>query len=129
MLNKLLSLPALFALIFAASVAHAQQPAPAAADADVPQSAAEVNTDMKEKFVAAYEDIMLIQMDYAEQLQAVTDEDQANVLQQEAQREMQDAVTANEITIQQYNTIIQLAAADEALMEELESAIAEAMGS
>ncbi|HDZ09321.1 DUF4168 domain-containing protein [Pseudohongiella sp.] len=129
MLKKLLSLPALFALIFAASVAHAQQPAPAAADADVPQSAADINADMKQKFVAAYGDIMTIQMDYAERLQTVTDQEQATMLQQEAQREMQDAVTANAISIQQYNQIIQLAAADEDLMAELESAIAEEMES
>lgn len=129
MLKKLLSLPALFALIFAAGVAHAQPPAPAAPDADVPQSAADINADMKEKFVGAYGDIMSIQMRYAEQLQAVTDEQEANALQQQAQVEMQEAVTANDISIQEYNQIIQLASTDEALMAELEAAIEEEMES
>lgn len=129
MLKKLLSLPALFALIFAASVAHAQQAAPAAPDADVPQSAADINAEMKDKFVGAYGDIMSIQMRYAEQLQSVTDENEANSLQQQAQVEMQEAVTANDITIQQYNQIIQLASADEELMAELEAAIEEEMES
>ncbi len=132
MLRKLLNLPALFALIFAASVAHAQESAPAAQNAqtaDVPQSAADIDADMKEKFVDAYGDIMAIQMDYAERLQTVTDEEQASMLQQEAQREMQEAVESNEITIQQYNQIIQLASADEELMAELETAIEEDMES
>ena len=126
MLKKLLSLPALFALIFAASVAHAQQAAPAAPDADVPQSAADIDNEMKENFVEAYGDIMSIQMRYAEQLQSVTDENEANALQQQAQVEMQEAVTSNDITIQEYNQIIQLASADEELMSELEAAIEEA---
>lgn len=129
MLKKLLSLPALFALIFAASVAHAQQTAPAAPDADVPQSADDIDSELKEKFVGAYGDIMSIQMRYAEQLQSVTDEQEANSLQQQAQVEMQEAVTENDITIQEYNQIIQLASSDEELMAELESAIEEETGS
>lgn len=131
MLKKLLSLPALFALVFAAGVAHAQPPAPApaATAAEVPQTAADIDTEMKEKFVEAYGDIMSIQMRYAELLQTVTDENEANSLQQQAQAEMQTAVTANDISIQQYNQIIQLAAADEELMAELETAIEEQMGS
>lgn len=127
MLRKLLSIPAIFALILTAGVAHAQ---PATAeDAHIPQSAADIDMAMKDKFVSAYGDIMAIQMDYAERLQAVTDQEQASMLQQEAQREMQAAVEANDITIQQYNQIIQLAAADEELMADLETAIAEEMES
>lgn len=129
MLKKLLSLPALFALVFAAGVAHAQPPAPAPADPEVPQTAADIDTEMKAKFVEAYSDIMSIQMRYAELLQTVTDENEANSLQQQAQAEMQSAVTANDISIQQYNQIIQLAAANEELMAELEAAIEEQMGS
>lgn len=127
MLRKLLSIPAIFALILTAGVAHGQ---PATAeDAHIPQSAADIDMAMKDKFVSAYGDIMAIQMDYAERLQAVTDQEQASMLQQEAQREMQAAVEANDITIQQYNQIIQLAAADEELMADLETAIAEEMES
>ncbi|OFE12915.1 hypothetical protein PHACT_06970 [Pseudohongiella acticola] len=129
MIKKLLGLHALFALIFTASVAHAQQAAPTEPAADVPQSAADIDADLKAKFVDAYGDIMSIQMRYAEQLQAVTDENQASTLQQQAQAEMQEAVTDNDISIQQYNQIIQLAAADEELMAELETAIAEEMES
>ena len=128
MIRKLFSIAAIFALILTASAAHAQQPAPAAAP-DVPQNAAEIDSAMKDKFVSAYGDIMSIQMDYAERLQTVTDQDQASVLQPEAQREMQAAVESNDITIQQYNQIIQLASADEELMAELESAIAAEMES
>ncbi|MBC52262.1 MAG: hypothetical protein CMQ34_00340 [Gammaproteobacteria bacterium] len=127
MFKKLLSIPAIFALILGAGVVHAQ---PATSeDAHIPQSAADIDMAMKDKFVSAYGDIMEIQMDYAERLQTVTDQEQASMLQQEAQREMQEAVASNDITIQQYNQIIQLAAADEELMAELETAIAEEMES
>lgn len=131
MLKKLLSLPALFAIVFAAGVAHAQPPAPAPAESaeNVPQSTEDIDANMKEKFVETYGDIMTIQMRYAELLQTVTDENEANTLQQQAQVEMQEAVTANDMSIQQYNQIIQLAAADEELMAELEAAIAEEMES
>lgn len=122
MLKKLLNLPALFALVFAASVATAQ-------DAEVPQTAADIDDATKEKFVETYTDIMAIQVKYAEQLQSVTDEAEANTMQQQAQVEMQEAVTQNDMSIQEYNQIIQLAAADEELMAELEEAIAQNSGS
>lgn len=122
MLKKLLNLPALFALVFAASVATAQ-------DAEVPQTSADIDDATKEKFVETYTDIMAIQVRYAEQLQSVTDEAEANTMQQQAQVEMQEAVTQNDMSIQEYNQIIQLAAADEELMAELEEAIAQNSGS
>lgn len=116
MFKKLLSLPALFALLFVMSVAHAQT-------ADVPVPAVELDDETKENFVSAYTDIMEIQLRYAQQLQVVTDEAEASVLQQAAQNEMQEAVVSNDLTVAEYNQVIQLASADPQLMAELEAAI------
>jgi hypothetical protein len=116
MFKKLLSLPALFALLFTVSVANAQT-------ADTPVPAMELDEETKENFVSAYGDIMEIQMRYAQQLQAVTDEVEANVLQQAAQSEMQEAVISNDLTVEEYNQVIQLASVDPELMAELEAAI------
>lgn len=114
--KKLLSLPALFALLFTISVAHAQT-------TDVPVPAMELDEETKENFISAYSDIMEIQLRYAQQLQAVTDETEANVLQQAAQNEMQEAVVSNDLTVAEYNQVIQLASVDPELMAELEAAI------
>ncbi|HBN13824.1 DUF4168 domain-containing protein [Pseudohongiella sp. SYSU M77423] len=120
MLKKLIFLPLTCALAFLAAPVHAQ-PAPQAAPQGAPQM--ELTAELKDNFVAAYTDIMEIQMRYAQQLQSVTDEAEANTLQQAAQGEMQQAVEANDLSIQQYNQIIQMASADPALLQELETAI------
>jgi len=116
MLRKSLSIPAFFALFLLAGLAHAQT-------GDAPVPVMEIDAETKENFVAAYSDIMEIQLRYAQQLQAVTDESEANVLQQAAQTEMQEAVTSNDLTVEEYNQVIQLASADPELMSELEAAI------
>src|SRR5690554_4791409 len=117
MIKKILTLPSLLALLFAGSLALAQapqQPAPEAADLD---------QDTKEKFVSAYSEIMEIQMRYADEMRGATAEEEAAALQQAAQGEMQEAVASNDLTIQEYNLVIELAATDPQLLEELEAAI------
>lgn len=120
MFKKLITIPALFALSLFFGTLHAQ-PAPAQAPDTPPQI--EMDATMKSNFVAAYVDILEIQMRYAEQLQSVTDEAEANGLQQAAQGEMQEAVESNDLTVQEYNLVIQTASSDPDLMAELEAAI------
>jgi hypothetical protein len=118
MLKKMTALTALFIMaLFSGSLQAQQAPAPQAA----PQI--ELTSELKSNFVSAYTDIMEIQMRYAQQLQSVTDEAEANGLQQAAQLEMQEAVEDNDLSIQEYNQIIQMASADPELLEELEAAI------
>jgi len=121
-MKKLLTISALFsAALMAGSISAQQQPAPAPPAVEP----MEITPELKEKFIGAYADIMEIQVDYTEQLEAVTEEAEANALQQEAQMEMQEAVVDNELTIQQYNQIIQMAANDPELQQELQAAIEE----
>lgn len=121
-MKKLLTISALFsAALMAGSISAQQQPAPAPPAVEP----MEITPELKEKFIGAYADILEIQVDYTEQLEAVTEEAEANALQQEAQMEMQEAVVDNELTIQQYNQIIQMAANDPELQQELQAAIQE----
>ncbi|MEX1198187.1 MAG: DUF4168 domain-containing protein [Pseudohongiellaceae bacterium] len=120
-LTSILNISALFAMALGMSVATAQpggQP-PAAGQGQAP----EVSEELKSRFIDAYADIMAIQTDYAEQIQAAGNEEEAMELQQAAQGEMQEAVTSNDMTVEEYNMVIQAASADPELMEELEAAI------
>lgn len=126
-LTSILSLSALFAMALGMSVATAQpggQP-PAGGQGQAPgaPAAPEVSDELKSKFIDAYGDIMEIQTRYAEQIQAAGNEEEAMELQQAAQGEMQEAVTGNDMTVEEYNMVIQAASADPELMEELEAAI------
>ncbi|ALO45140.1 DUF4168 domain-containing protein [Pseudohongiella spirulinae] len=123
MLKKMTALTALFIMALFSGSLQAQQPP--AQQAPTPQAAPqiELTSELKSNFVSAYNDIMQIQMRYAQQLQSVTDEAEANGLQQAAQLEMQEAVEDNDLSIQEYNQIIQMASADPELLEELEAAI------
>ncbi len=120
-MKKLLTLSAVVtAALLAGPVSAQQQPA---APAPAPQ--VEITPEIKDKFIDAYVDIMEIQVDYSEQLESVTDQAVANTMQQEAQTEMQEAVVDNDLTIQQYNQIIQMASTDQELQQELQAAIEE----
>ena len=120
-MKKLLPLSAVVtAALRAGPVSAQQQPA---APAPAPQ--VEITPEIKDKFSDAYVDIMEIQVDYSEQLESVTDQAVANTMQQEAQTEMQEAVVDNDLTIQQYNQIIQMASTDQELQQELQAAIEE----
>lgn len=128
-LITLLSVPALFAFIFGASVASAQPPA-GQAPAGQPQAGGEaptIDSETRENFLGAYADIMDIQNRYAERLQTASNEEEAMALQQAAQEEMQEAVSSNDMTVEEYNTVIQTASANPELMAELEAAIEAAM--
>ncbi|MGM0633631.1 MAG: DUF4168 domain-containing protein [Pseudomonadota bacterium] len=133
-LTSILSLSTLFAMAIGMSVATAQpggQPPgggqqggqPPAAGGQGQAAAPEVSDELKNKFIDAYADIMSIQTDYAEQIQAAGNEEEAMELQQAAQGEMQEAVSDNDMTVEEYNMVIQAASADPELMEELEAAI------
>ncbi len=121
-LTSILSLSTLFAMVMGMSVATAQPGGQPPAAGGQP-AAPEVSDDLKNKFIDAYAVIMSIQTDYAEQIQAAGNEEEAMELQQAAQGEMQQAVSDADMTVEEYNMVIQAASADPELMEELEAAI------
>ena len=124
-----LSISALFAMMFGMSVATAQPPAgqPPAGQPQAGGEAPTIDADTRENFLGAYAEIMQIQNHYAERLQTAGNEEEAMELQQAAQEEMQDAVQSNDMTVEEYNTVIQTASANPELMAELEAAIESAM--
>jgi len=127
-LMSLMSVSAMFALLLGAAVANAQPPAgqPPAGQPPAGEMPT-IDETTKEKFLDAYVDIMEIQTRYAEMLQGAADESEAMELQQAAQEEMQTAVTEADMTVEEYNEVIQVASANPALMAELEAAIADMM--
>jgi len=78
-----------------------------------------------DKFVVAYQDIVALQQDYSQQIQAAGDQQQAQQLQQEAQQKMMGAVKDAGLTIQEYNTIIQKAQNDPQFAEQIQNDINE----
>lgn len=117
-LMYILGIPALFALALSATSLQAQ---PAAGQQQ--GEMATIDDATKEAFLDAYADIMEIQTRYAAQIQAAGNEEEAMELQQAAQGEMQQAVTDSDITVQEYNSVIQAASSNPDLMAELEAAI------
>lgn len=136
-LTAILGIPAIFALIFGTSMAAAQpgggggQPPsggqqggqPPAAGQQQQEDLPEIDEETKEKFLEAYADIIEIQNEYVGRLQNAESEDEAMELQQQAQEEMQTAVTENDLTVEEYNQVIQVASSDPELMAELEEAV------
>jgi hypothetical protein len=107
-----------------AHTATAQQQQPGAAPQ--PQAAPiVVDDETVSNFVSAYTDVREIHAEYAGRLQEVEDAERATELQQEAQEKIQDAVTENDITIEEYQQIARQIGQDAELrtriQEELDS--------
>jgi len=77
------------------------------------------------RFVDAYSDVKKIQSDYTRQMKSITDADKTRELQQEAEKKMQDAVTRNNMSLDEYRKIAQRVTRDaefrERVQAELES--------
>ncbi len=59
------------------------------------------------RFVDAYSDVTKIQSDYTRRMKSITDADETRELQQEAEKKMQDAVTQNDMSLEEYRKIAQ----------------------
>lgn len=115
------------ALVFGAHTALAQQnPAPAPQQ-QAPQM--EVDDATVNNFVDAYTDVQKIHNEYAQRLQNVEDAEEATSLQQEAQNKMQEAVTSNDITVEEYQTIAQQIGQDAELRSRVQERLEAESGS
>jgi len=123
--HLLLNLSLLTGLIMGAPVALAQYNPPPPQEQIPPQSAApqELDQETKEKFIAAYIDVREIQNDYTAKLQNVTDQNEAQELQQQAQQEMMSAVESNGMSVTDYNAVTQVVANDPELLDEIQQLI------
>jgi Skp family chaperone for outer membrane proteins len=94
----------------------------------MPQSQAQSTQVSEEKvsnFVDAYNDVREIHSEYAAKLQNVDDPEKAAELQQEAEQKMQEAVTSNDISVQEYQQIAQQVGQDAQLRSRIQAELNE----
>lgn len=125
------AIAAVFGLAFAAT-AYAQTGAnpeqgQQAAPPPVPQEQAysePVSDEKVEQFVSAYTDMQGVREDYAQQLHEVEDPEQATAIQQEAQEEMQNAITEAGLSIDEYQDLAARINQDQELLEQVQQELA-----
>lgn len=104
-----------FGFVGALSAEPAAPPAQKAQAAEIPESALQ-------QFVEAEQKVSEIRTDYQARLNQVADQpEKAQVVQQEAQQKMVQAVEDTGLAVPEYNQIAQLASADESVRKRLES--------
>lgn len=99
-----LALALIAAGLFAAPFAVQAQGAAAAPQAGMEQ--AQVDDAMVEKFVVAFSEVRQIQQQFSAQLQGVSDQEEAQALQQQAQQEMISAVEEAGLSVADYNLVV-----------------------
>lgn len=126
--QPVLALLAAAGLIAGATTATAQgqsqgqpQGQPAAPVQQAPQM--DVSSDQVSSFVDAYMAVQTINQEYTQKLQNVEDPEKATKMQQEAQTEMQSAVSDSGLSIEEYQQIAQAAGQDEELRAQIEAAL------
>lgn len=83
-------------------------------------AATDIDSDTKEKFVAAYVEIRDIQQKYTEKLQNAEDKAKAQQLQKQAQAEMVETVEDKGLTVKEYNQTVNAMSNDPELRQEVE---------
>lgn len=91
--------------------ALAQQSGTSQGSMNQPQAAQEVKTDFEEKelktFVEIQKDIGEVRNEYAQKIQAVEDQEEAQALQEEARDELIGVVENADLSVEKYNQIAQ----------------------
>lgn len=121
--HPVLALLAAAGLLFAAGTATAQGEAQQGAPAPQQAESIDVSEEDVENFVDAYMAVQGINQEYTQKLQAVEDPEKATELQQEAQTEMQEAVSESGLSIEEYQQIANQAGQDEELRGQIEEAL------
>ncbi|AHK77874.1 hypothetical protein M911_00135 [Ectothiorhodospira haloalkaliphila] len=91
------------------------------------QQAPQVDPQTLDRFVDAFVAVQHIRDDFAEQLQDVTDEAEAQALQQEAQEEMINAVQQEGMSVDEYNQVAMSLQNDPAMLQQVQEMAAERM--
>lgn len=120
------------ALVFGAHTALAQNAGAQNNAGAAPQAQStpmQVDDETVSKFVDAYTDVREIHSEYAQKLQNVQDSQQANNMQQEAQQKMEQAVTDNDISVEQYMRIAQQIGQDPQLRSRIQAELEQTSGS
>lgn len=117
-------------LLGAASHAVAQQEEGnfgAQPPAGMEQQGATVDPNTLDRFVDAFVAVQLIRDDFARKLQDVSDEAEAQTLQQEAQEEMISAVQDEGMSVEEYNQVAMSLQSDPAMLQQVQEMAAERM--
>ena len=129
-----LAMAALFGLSGAAIAQQGQPPtgqegAPPAGQPgmDQQQPGAQIDPDTLDRFVDAFVEVQHIREDFAERLQGVENEADAQAMQQEAQEEMIGAVEDNGLTVEEYNQVAMALQQDPAMMQQVQQMAQERM--
>lgn len=127
--HPVLSLLAAAGLLVAAGTVSAQGGAPqggapqgGAQGAPAPQQQehVDVSDEQVSSFVEAYMAVQSVNQEYTQRLQAVEDPQEATEMQQEAQGEMESAVTDSGLSVDEYQQIANQAGQDEELRGKIE---------
>ncbi|MGM0676016.1 DUF4168 domain-containing protein [Ectothiorhodospira marina] len=91
------------------------------------QQAPQVDPQTLDRFVDAFVAVQRIRDDFSQQLQDVTDEAEAQSLQQEAQEEMISAVQDEGMSVDEYNQVAMSLQNDPAMLQQVQEMAAERM--
>ena len=94
----------------------AQQPPGSMPGAAQPQ---QINEETIEKFAGAFSEILVIQENFTEKLEAAESNEDAQALQQQAQQEMVEAVQDNGLSVAEYNEVVAMMEQDPQLREHI----------
>lgn len=83
------------------------------------QDAADIDGATLDRFVVAFADVRDLQREFSTKLDGVTDQGEAQALQQEAQEKMVRAVEEAGLTVSEYNSVVTAMEQDEALRDEV----------
>jgi hypothetical protein len=131
-LSLALAMAALFGLSGAA-IAQGQPPTgqegapPGGMEQHQPQQGAQIDPETLDRFVDAFVEVQHIREDFAERLQEVDSEADAQSMQQEAQQEMISAVEDNGLSVEEYNQVAMALQSDPAMMQQVQRMAEERM--
>ncbi|OOG23505.1 hypothetical protein B1C78_11275 [Thioalkalivibrio denitrificans] len=94
---------------------------------DQQQPGAQIDPDTLDRFVDAFVEVQHIREDFAERLQGVESEADAQAMQQEAQEEMISAVEDNGLSVEEYNQVAMALQQDPAMMQQVQQMAQERM--
>jgi hypothetical protein len=94
---------------------------------DQQQPGAQIDPQTLDAFVDAFVAVQHIREDFAERLQGVSDETEAQAMQQEAQEEMISAVEENGLNVEEYNQVAMALQSDPAMMQQVQQMAEERM--
>lgn len=119
---KQFALPASLALVFGMPLAAQAEQGKSQGEqkATAESSSTDIDQQTKEKFVDAYVQIKDVQQKYTKQLKNVKDKQKARKLQEQAQAEMVKIVEQSDMSVKNYNQVVNAISKDAELRMEIE---------